>query len=392
MGPRKPKRTKHRRNASGRFYAPAKFPIRQSSKNNAVTDNPTNQFVNPIAPLRIGPVLVDPPVLQAPMAGFTDHAYRQIVREFGGVGLMAVEMVSARSFVWMTGDQEGEASEVVATKETLADMPGRLWGIEHEPRPLAVQIWDNDPDTMARVATRLVEDLDVSVIDINFGCPVRRVAERAQSGSYLLGDPERIGVIVKRVADVCYPTPVTAKIRLGRSRDQINAIEVACAIEAAGGAALTVHGRTAADRFRGTADWKQIAAIKPHLQKIPLIGNGDLDSPDKVVDAFRQYNVDGVMIGRAAIGRPWLFAQIEAALRGEPIPPTPTLKEQRACLLRHYQYLVDRFGEKKGTVVMRKIACTYAQGRPGARAFRSQIANVSTAQQFHEATRLCFPQ
>jgi tRNA-dihydrouridine synthase B len=129
----------------------------------------------------------------------------------------------------------------------------RLWGVEDESRPLAVQIWDNDPDVLAAVAARLVDQYRPSVVDINFGCPVRDVSEKAQSGSYLLQHPERIGAIVARVVEACRPTPVTAKIRLGRTRDAMSAIEVAQAIEGAGGAAVTVHGRTAADFFRGTA-------------------------------------------------------------------------------------------------------------------------------------------
>ena len=141
-----------------------------------------------------------------------------------------------------------------------------------------MQIWDNDPGRLAAVASKLAHELRVSVVDINFGCPVKQVTEKAHSGLYLLRDPERIGTIVARVAAACAPTPVTAKIRLGCTRDSIRAIEVAQAVEGAGGAAPTVHGRTAQEYFTGQADWDRIAEIKPHLKKIPLIGNGDLDS------------------------------------------------------------------------------------------------------------------
>ena len=151
----------------------------------------------------------------------------------------------------------------------------------------------------------------------------REVTEKAHSGSYLLRYPDRVGQIVAAVAMACAPTPVTAKIRLGACRDTINACDVAQAVEDAGGAALTVHGRTAADMFRGSADWEEISRIKPYLYRIPLIGNGDIATPEAVVEAFRRYDVDGVMIGRAALHRPWLFRQAQAALRGEPIPPTP---------------------------------------------------------------------
>jgi tRNA-dihydrouridine synthase B len=321
-------------------------------------------------------LVVDPPVLQAPMAGFTNYAFRQIVREYGGVGLQYTEMVCARGISWM-----GEQGE----------HPERLWGIADEPRPLGVQIWDNDPDTLARVGRRLVQEFGVNVVDINFGCPVRDVAEKAQSGSYLLQNPERVGAIVERVVTACYPTPVTAKIRLGRQRGQLTAISVAQAVEAAGGAALTVHGRTAQDFFQGRADWDRIAEIKSHLSHMPLIGNGDLDSAAKVVDVFRRYDIDGVMIGRAALGRPWLFRQIVAALHGEPVPPDPNAEAERACLMRHFDLIVERFGVEKGTLLMRKYACCYAQGRPGARAFRSRVAHVNSVQEFYRVVEESFP-
>lgn len=326
--------------------------------------------------LRIGPLEIDPPILQAPMAGFTNYAFRQMVRDYGGAGLQATEMISARGFVWM--DQQE------------AEHPDRLWGVKEEPRPLAVQIWDNDPETLAQVGARLAHEYQVSLVDINFGCPVRQVTEKAHSGSYLLRYPDVVGKIVERVVRACEPTPVTAKIRLGCTRSEVNAIEVARVVEASGGAALTVHGRTAQDFFKGQADWDQIARIKPHVN-IPLIGNGDLDSAEKVVAAFERYGVDGVMIARASLGRPWLFQQAAAAIRREPIPPDPSLEEQRACMLRHYRLVVERFGERKGTVLMRKYACCYAQGIPGARQFRSAVAQVGSRQEFESAVERYFP-
>jgi tRNA-dihydrouridine synthase B len=330
------------------------------------------------APLFIGPIKVDPPILQAPMAGFTNYAFRQMVREYGGVGLQATEMVNARGFVWMDKQQ--------------AEHPDRLWGVKDECRPLAVQIWDNQPETLATVGRRLVEEYGVSVVDVNFGCPVKQVTERAHSGSYLLQWPERMGKILEGLVAVCGDTPVTAKIRLGCTRNHIVANQIARVVEDSGAAALTVHGRTAEDMFRGTADWDRIGEIKSHLKKIPLIGNGDLDSAEKVLHVMTQYEVDGVMIARACLGRPWLFAQAAAALAGKPIPPDPTLAEQKACLLRHYDLIVERFGVEKGTLLMRKFACCYAQGRPGARAFRSAVATVSEQAEFYRIVEEFFPQ
>lgn len=329
-------------------------------------------------PFSIGPLKIDPPILQAPMAGFTNYAFRQIVREFGGAGLLATEMVNARGFVWLD--------------EHEAEHPDRLWGVQDEPRPLAVQIWDNQPETMAKVGERLANEYQVSVVDINFGCPVRQVTQKAHSGSYLLSQPDRMGQIIERVVAACAPTPVTAKIRLGCTRDKINAIDIAQVVEGAGAAALTVHGRTAADMFRGTADWENISAIKPYLRDIPLIGNGDLDSAQRVVDAFRRYDVDGVMIARASLNKPWLFAQACAAVRGEPVPPDPTLEQERDLLLHHFGLVRERFGEEKGAVLMRKYACCYAQGRPGAREFRKRVATIDSSEQFYAVVEDYFPQ
>jgi tRNA-dihydrouridine synthase B len=274
-------------------------------------------LTRPIKPLHIGPIVVDPPVLQAPMAGFTNYAFRQIVREFGGAGLQATEMISARGFLWM--DQASE-------------LPDRLWGVMDEPRPLAVQMWDNDPEALAAVGARLAHEFKVSIVDINFGCPVKQVTERAHSGSYLLRHPDRMGKIIERVVAACAPTPVTAKIRLGCTRDCINAVDVAQVVEGAGAAALTVHGRVAEQYFTGTADWDHISAIKPHLKRIPLIGNGDLDSAEAVVQAFNHYDV-----------------------------------------------------------LMRKFACCYAQGRHRSREFRLQVSKVVTAQDFTEIVERYFP-
>jgi tRNA-dihydrouridine synthase B len=329
------------------------------------------------APLRLGPLVIDPPILQAPMAGFTNYAYRQVVRDFGGVGLQATEMICARGFLWLEKEEDC--------------YPDRLWGVAEEPRPLAVQIWDNDPETLAAVGAKLAHELKVSVVDINFGCPVKQVTEKAHSGSYLLRSPETVGRIVECVVRACEPTPVTAKIRLGCTRNTVNAIDVAKTVESAGAAAITVHGRTAQDFFTGSADWDRISEIKSHLKRIPLIGNGDLTSADAVVNAFERYDIDAVMIARAALGKPWLFAQAAAALRGEFIPSDPTLEEERGLLLRHYRLVCERFGSERGTLLMRKFACSYAQGRHGAREFRANVTRVTTPTEFYMVVEGFFP-
>ena len=230
----------------------------------------------------------------------------------------------------------------------------------------------------------------MSVVDINFGCPVRDVTEKAHSGSYLLRYPERVGAIVAKVVQAC----ADARDRQdppGLHADEIRAIEVAQVVEAAGAAALTVHGRVAQDFFRGQADWDQIAAIKPHLKRIPLIGNGDLDSADKVLDALRHYRVDGVMIARAALGRPWLFRQVQAALRGEPVPPEPTLDEQREVLLRHYRLVLRTVRRREGDDADAQVRLLLCPGPARRSALPHVHRHVETPEEFYAVVERHFP-
>lgn len=317
---------------------------------------------------KIGELEVSPPVLSAPMAGYTNYAYRELLRRLGGVGLIATEMVSARAFVYM-----GERGE---------EEPSRLWGVSEEPRPLSVQIWDNCPETLEELAGRLAHERHVSVVDLNFGCPAPAIAKRSASGSYLLREPERVGALVERVAKVCAPVPATAKIRLGLTQDTINACDVAQAVEEAGGAALTIHGRTASQMYSGSADWDAIAKVKGVLKRIPLIGNGDIKTWQDAVSRFERYPVDGVMIGRAGLERPWLFRQIRDALSGKIPEPEPPLDYQRELLLMHFRLVSERFGVDRGVILMRKFACNYSKGRPNGRAFRDKIARVSSESEF----------
>ena len=329
-------------------------------------------------PLKIGSVDVDPPVLQAPMAGYTNYAFRQVVREFGGAGLLATEMIAARSAIWLETNR--------------SEHPDRLWGVREEPRPLAVQMWDNDAGNLAQVGKRLADDFQVSVVDLNFGCPVRQVTEKAHSGSWLLRDPARVGEIVRRVVDACGDTPVSAKIRLGCSENCQTAIEVAQRVEEAGASCLTVHGRVAAQYFKGDADWDAIRQVKQCVSRIPVVGNGDITSAEEAVARLKDYGVDGVMIARECLSKPWIFAQVAAILRGEPKPPDPTSDEQKSLVLHHYDLVCSRFGVERGTLLMRKFACSYAQGIPGARDFRGHVSRVTTQPEFLDVVRRYFPQ
>ena len=393
-----------------------------------------------IKQLQIGTMPLATPFLMAPMAGFTNFAYRETVRALGGCGLPALEMISARGFVSQK-ERIGEESEL-----------DRLRGVAEEPRPLAAQVWDNDPDKLAMVGAKLAHEYRVSVVDINFGCPAHDVAGKAQSGSFLLRDPDRVGRLVERVVRACAPTPVTAKIRLGIAKSQNRksethvksdtkcdveynsdveyndieyntdsneksnghatihersqqddgdflygnrANEVAVAVEQAGASALTVHGRYAQQMFSGTADWDAIAAVKASLNKIPLIGNGDIDSPEKAVDVLKRYPVDGVMIGRAAIGRPWLFRQasellLEESKRSSEWILSIPIERERAILFQFCERMIQQFGEERGIVMMRKFACRYGSGRRGAREFRREIGPIRSLEAFQKLVEKTF--
>jgi tRNA-dihydrouridine synthase B len=217
------------------------------------------------------------------------------------------------------------------------------------------------------------------------------VTVKAHSGSWLLRDPERVGTIVRRVVEACDGVPVSAKIRLGCAESCRTAVEVAQRIEEAGASCLTVHGRVAAQFFSGSADWDAIAAVKRSVSRLPVVGNGDIDSAETAVRRLRESGVDGVMIAREALSRPWIFAQAAALLRGEPMPPDPSLDEQYELVLHHYDLVCQRFGVERGTLLMRKFACTYAQGLPGAREFRGRVSRVLTREEFLEIMRTSFP-
>ena len=202
--------------------------------------------------------------------------------------------------------------------------------------------------------------------------------------------PDRIGQIVSAVAKACAPTPVTAKIRLGSCRDAINAADVAQAVEDAGGAALTVHGRTTADMFRGSADWEEISRIKPFLYRIPLIGNGDLDHAGgrrRGLSSLRYRRRDD----RPGGAEPAVvLCPGRGCAAGEPVPPEPTLAEQRELMLDHYRLIVSRFGERQGTVHMRKIACCYINGCPGV-GLSPNVAKANSAAEFHALVDRYYP-
>ena len=327
--------------------------------------------MTPARSLRLGPLEIDPPVLAAPIAGFTDAIFRRIVRDWGGCGLIFTEMVWAEQWV-----RSGET-------------PSRLEGVEAEPRPLGVQLWDRDAAMIEEAARRLA-DLDVSLIDLNFGCPKRRIMGKHGAGATLLRDPASVGRLVAAAVRGAGRVPVTAKIRLGPSLEARTAPEVAHSAEDNGAVAVTVHGRAADQTYGVPCHLDRIGEVVARVS-VPVIANGDIDGGDSALRTLRATGAAGVMVARGALTRPWVFREISAALRGEPAPPPPTAAEQRAQLLRHHEAMTERHGDPRGTVLMRKFACRYLGGLSGSRAFRDAITRAEDRAGFLDIVARLFP-
>ncbi len=314
---------------------------------------PLTPLGRPLPPVRLGALVVDPPLFLAPMAGFTNIAFRRIARRLG-CGMTATEMVMAEGVV---RDHE----------RTMA-----LAALSPEERPGAVQIAGSDPAVMGEAAARLV-DRGADAVDVNMGCPVRKIVDRC-AGSALLKDPSKAAAIVaairRRVA-----VPVTVKIRAGWD-DARQSLDVARALEAEGCAALSVHGRTREQQYAGRASREAIRAVKEAVS-IPVIGNGDVRTPKDVVDMVRETGVDGVMIGRAALWDPWIFAEAARALREGRVGLPPTAAERRAVLVEFFVETARLRDERTAVLQMRKFASLYLRGFPGARKLRERIQTMN---------------
>lgn len=292
----------------------------------------------------------------APMAGVTDLPFRRLCRRLGA-GLTVAEMVSADS-------------RLARSRKTL-----RRLDFSGEPPPRVVQIAGAEPGPLA-TAARLNAERGADVIDINLGCPAKKVCNRA-AGSALLRDEPLVARILEAVV-AASPVPVTLKMRTGWDPGHRNAVAVARLAEAAGVAALTVHGRTRACRFGGAAEYATIGEVKAAVA-IPVLANGDIDGPEKARAVLAETGVDGLMIGRAAQGNPWVFRQIDFYLRTGSRAPEPAAEEIKAVLLGHLDALYRFYGEPMGVRIARKHLAWYVQGRPGAEAFRQQVNQVATA-------------
>ncbi|MGN6705726.1 MAG: tRNA dihydrouridine synthase DusB [Rhodanobacter sp.] len=314
--------------------------------------------------MRIGPYLIDPPVLLAPMAGVTDKPFRLLCKQLGA-GLAASEMTSADPSLWQT-------------RKSLKRM-------DHagEPDPVSVQIAGHDPAMLAEAARYNVAN-GAQIIDINMGCPAKKVCN-VWAGSALLQDEPLVARIVKAVVDAV-EVPVTLKIRTGWDRDHRNALNIARIAEDAGIAALAVHGRTRADKYEGEAEYATIAAVKTAV-RIPVIANGDITTPQKARQVLDATGADALMIGRGAQGRPWIFREIAHYLATGELLAEPEPAEVAATLLGHLEHLHAFYGEQAGVRIARKHLGWYAKDRPENAAFRQVVNRAETAGEQLRLTR-----
>ena len=316
--------------------------------------------------LSIGPYTLPNRLILAPMAGVTDQPFRQLCRRLGA-GMVVSEMVTSDVRLWNT------------RKSSLRMIHSG------DPEPRSVQIAGGDPQMLAEAARANVQ-LGAQIIDINMGCPAKKVCNKA-AGSALLKDQPLVQAILEAVV-AAVDVPVTLKIRTGWDRQNKNGVEVARIAEQCGIVALAVHGRTRADLYTGEAEYDTIAAIKQAVS-IPVLANGDIDSPEKAAQVLAATGADGLLIGRAAQGRPWIFREIEHYLRTGAHCPPPALAEIECILLEHLAALHAFYGDVMGVRIARKHVGWYLATLPGAREFRarfnrldSQEAQCASVRQF----------
>ena len=301
---------------------------------------------------KIRDLVIENNVCLAPMAGVCNSAFRRIVKEMGA-GLVFAEMVSDKAIMY---DSE-------KTKNML-------YMTEYE-RPIAQQIFGSDKESFVIAAKKVYELMKPDIIDINMGCPVPKVALRAQAGSALLKNPEKIKEIVSAVVNAV-PCPVTVKIRSGWDSKSINAVSVAKIIEEAGASAITVHPRTRAQGYEGKADWSIIKEVKNNVN-IPVIGNGDIKSVDDAIKMFKETNCDAIMIGRASLGNPYIFKQIVHYLQtGEKLDDLSPKEKIELCL-KHFNYLLEIKSEKTSVLEMRTHAAWYVRGLKDSAELKNKI-------------------
>ncbi|KPF75171.1 tRNA-dihydrouridine synthase [alpha proteobacterium AAP81b] len=307
-----------------------------------------------LQPLQIGPVRIETPVILAPMTGVTDRPFRVLVKRFGA-GLTVTEMIASEAMI----------------RETRQSLQKAAWDASEE--PVSMQLAGCDPERLAEAA-KLNEGMGAAIIDINMGCPVKKVVG-GHAGSALMREPERARRLIEATVKAV-KVPVTLKMRMGWDHASLNAPELARVAEDLGVRLITVHGRTRCQMYSGSADWAFVRRVKDAV-KVPVIVNGDICSIDDARTALAQSGADGVMIGRGAYGRPWLIAQVMAALTGRSVPADPSLAEQHALIREHYEMMMALYGDLTGVNLARKHLGWYTKGLHDSATFRNDVNRIA---------------
>lgn len=315
-------------------------------------------------PLKIGNIQFENPFFLAPLAGITDAPTRKLCASMGAA-LVYSEMVSGKGLYYK--DKK--------TKQLLH--------IDPEEKPVAFQVFGSEPDVMAFTAREL-DSWDNVILDINMGCPVPKIVKNGE-GSALMKNPDLCYELIKAMVDNT-SKPVTAKMRIGFNDESINCVEVAKAAEAAGASAVAVHGRTREQYYSGKADWSHIAAVKKAVN-IPVIGNGDVVDGKTGLRIMEETGCDFVMVGRGALGNPWIFRELVAAWKGEEPPAPPALEEKKAMMIYHFEEMLALKGEYGAVREMRKHVGWYLKGVPGSAALRGKVNCINDKDELIDAIR-----
>lgn len=310
---------------------------------------------------KIGNVEIKNQVVFAPMAGVSNISYRQIIKEMGA-GLIYSEMISTMGIVYNG-------------KKTID-----LINFSENERPISIQIFGSDLKSFVEAAKYIEENFHPDIIDINMGCPVPKVAIKSQAGSALLKDPNKIYEIVKAVVDNTN-TPITVKIRSGWDDKHINAVEVAQKIESAGASAIAIHARTRSQGYSGSANWNIIKEVKQSV-KIPVIGNGDITSPELAKQMLDETGCDAIMVGRATLGNPWIIKEIVHYLDTNELLPKPTKIERIEMIKTHYNLLKKYSNTTHALLEIRTHALWYLKGIPGTKEIKTKICQAKTEEEF----------